>query len=166
MKITTPSVLSSTSFLSDVLLPSLVSTSPPKPSSSSVWPTSGLPAVALLEAPLVALAAVSSTLFTVSWTVAAAVSTASATTSLALVALVTLVLGPGFFFEAFSGAGGGVLRLRSSTMMGSHWWFCWRGQLRDGRQSVCGLLGGSRCNGKASLRCLGSHEAGDRGTRS
>ena len=108
VKTTTPALLSSTRALRLVLTPSLVSTSPPKPSSEMMSPTWGLP---VTGKPLVAGASAG----------AAGASAGAAlggrprglTASLTFAA--TLATLDCFFAAGGSGGGAGALRLRSST---------------------------------------------------
>lgn len=110
---TTPALLSSTSFASDVLVPSLVSISPPNEARSIVSPTLGAPLDLAVEAPLVLLttAFLTASAFstTASWTFSTTVFSPSA----------FLAFAGAFFFAGGAGAGAAALRFRSSTgMMG------------------------------------------------
>lgn len=104
---TTPVLLSSTSFASVVFVPSCVSISPPRLARSMLSPTDGAPAAgADFFAPLGPPVTASLT-----------ASTLAATAAFALPALEVAGFAPAFFLAGRAGAGGGVLRLRSSTML-------------------------------------------------
>ena len=140
VKSTTPALLSSTRALRLDFTPSLVSTSPPKPSSEMMSPTWGLP---VTGKPLVAGASAG----------AAGASAGAAlggrprglTASLTFAA--TLATLDCFFAAGGSGGGAGALRLRSSTgisAMGGRgilvvWYATWTALVAKGRRdNGCG----------------------------
>lgn len=116
MKRTTPALLLSTSSFRVVLSPSLVSTSPPKPSRLMVSP---LAALTFLSEPLAATGFSFSTGSSTGFSGAALAGfplTALLTFSVAFATLEEAFLGAG------AGAGSGALRLRSSTGIASGGW--------------------------------------------